>query len=164
MICNLIHCYGPGYYLIWFNTSVVSVNSSIAFYAIPTISLNLYRNATTNPYTWIAPIETTLTAFAFSVSSYILENLSMYLFDSNVITSTLNVTDPLSVNFGQDVNGATINFFIINQADQSVLSNGTLSNTGNGLYQFALNASQIGTYKIYLTRYFDELLNSGIYL
>ncbi len=88
----------------------------------------------------------------------------MYLFDSNVITSTLNVTDPLSVNFGQDVNGATINFFIINQADQSVLSNGTLSNTGNGLYQFALNASQIGTYKIYLTRYFDELLNSGIYL
>ncbi|UYP45249.1 hypothetical protein NEF87_001534 [Candidatus Lokiarchaeum ossiferum] len=153
--------YGSGYYLIWFNTSVVSVESSGVFYAIPTLDYSLYQNASIRPYIWITALRTGLTPSTTEIQN--VESFELILDQSTKFSVKLNVTDESSAIYGKNIEGAQLNYQIVSREDESqILQSGILDDLSNGLYQFSLNAIKIGEYKIYVTSFLENYTSTTI--
>jgi hypothetical protein len=147
--------YGPGNYLIWFDTSVVNVSARTAFYAIPTIQEGVNRNATARPYVWIAPVQTTLIATSSKdsgIANLQGETLRYYLDQSTVVTLDYSITDDESEIIGQKLNGAVVSYIIRNKANLAdVLAQNIATGIGNGKYSFNLPAIKLGNWEVLMT-------------
>jgi hypothetical protein len=144
---------GGGEYLIWFNTSVLTVTGRTVFYAVPTVSIGVYRTATTLPYIWVAPVGTTLTPFVndFISGSAQSATIILPLYNSTTISAVYNITETDSSLCNSTISGASVSYVIQNDADKSVFQTGTLTDESNGLYGFTLNAITIGNYTLTIT-------------
>jgi hypothetical protein len=148
--------YGAGFYSVWFNTTYVDISESTAFYVSPTLEKDLYATYTYNPYVWIRPILTGLTATSDRVSIIPVKRIDFYLDQSSEITVIYNVSDSLSVLNGQLINGATVTLEIRNNSLTSeLIKTGSFTAIdavqNPGEYKYTLGADLLGNYTISIT-------------
>ncbi|MHA1338741.1 MAG: right-handed parallel beta-helix repeat-containing protein [Promethearchaeota archaeon] len=115
--------YGPGSYLIWFNTSVVNVSSSTTYYIIPEIGITYYRIITLNIPTAISPLNTLLEIWAVDDTEADLQRPLSFLYleqdDYAKVYVQWNVSDPDNILHGMPLDGETIPYAIYYRSDLS---------------------------------------------
>jgi hypothetical protein len=138
--------YGPGYYLVWVNTSILTINEGKFYYLIATINQSIYAQIKIRPYVWVTPVESQVTVLAGADSITSETKFDRYLDQSLSLYVRLNVTDINSILLTNTIDDADVGFDLYNGLDY--IYSGDLEAVGNGIYRAELPAITIGTFTI----------------
>jgi len=156
---------GDGVYEIWFDTSIVSVFAQSVVYATPYLTLSFYREASVVPYVWIRPVETQLSLYSTSDLSEQLDRVDIYLDQSYMVYSYLNISDILSNLYATTLEGATIYYEIyqkLSSTSQVLYQEGNFTSYGAGLAQVNLVGRDLGNYIIHLRSFLENYTSAEI--
>ena len=121
---------GPGYYLVWFNTSYINIATMSSFEVIPYFTLADYQNAQIAPFLWVRPVDTTLTVQSQTDTQLLTNGLSLPLYNNMTIYTHFNVTDSSSLLNGLNLTSAQVTLQILqDNAAQSVFETISLYQT-----------------------------------
>ncbi|MHA1338742.1 MAG: hypothetical protein ACTSRZ_06925 [Promethearchaeota archaeon] len=141
--------YGPGYYSIWFNTSVLPVDDLTGFDITPIIYQSVYNQSSYTSNIFVEPIYTTLTPLIPEDLNSKLKRVEVFLYQNATIYAKINVTDVASEYYGRLITDSTVTLEVYKVIGQPpIYSTSLVYNSTLGYYIGVLNGSYIGTYTI----------------
>jgi hypothetical protein len=138
--------YVGGYYYVWVNTSILTIDEGKFFYLIPTINQSIYAPARIRPYVWITPVQSEVTVLESNVSLAPRQTFNLYLDESIIVYIRANVTDSASILFGTTITDAEIYMDMFMGSDY--IRTEQILHEGDGIYAIEIPAITIGNFLI----------------
>jgi hypothetical protein len=147
--------YNDGFYLIWFDTDVLSINGLTEFTVEATVKSYTYTAAIRDTKFNLNTVSTKINGTAYDGrNNTIIDDLPAVNFNiDNPLYLILNwqVSDPINPYYNTPVTGINAVSYTITRQNDSTTTTGMAVSLGNGLYNISLNSTQKGRYFVVVT-------------
>jgi hypothetical protein len=156
--------YGPGYYEIWIDTSILSIDTAKLFQFYTNIVAENYEPSIVSCYALLRPVEMTITPMIPGYPGVPVTALTYSIYSANVkMNALINVTDVDSIYYGNLISTANVLFKIYNSTNMGLLSFGLMVLIAPGLFEMDLVTSLIGNFTVEINATNSGYLSTNTY-
>jgi hypothetical protein len=142
---------GSGNYLVWFNSSVITISAQQQFIAKPVISVTNYKEASARGFFFVRPVTMDLVVMTAENPNVPVSVITVDQSNVTMILANLSIADSAYALNGAKINTATVTYRIYDYTNTLIEGPTALTWFTDGQYTFNLTATNIGYFRIVIT-------------